>query len=413
MKHKLSLKKLLCGLALSAVFLSAPANITANNPVNCSIIAEAAETTPKLVSEKSGTFYIGEKCTITLENSGTSKIKWSTTNKKVASIKTNGNQVTVTAKKKGTAYVCAKVNKKTYKYKVVVKNAALSASKKSINTGASFSLSCKYVSPSSKWTVSNKNILSITKLNTNKYTVTAKKAGTAYVKVNSGGKTVKCKVTVKNVKVKKVSLSKKSLSISVGQTETLTPSITPTNATNKNVTWKSKNTKIATVSSNGTVKGIRAGTTTITVTTKDGKKTAKCTVTVTKPAATPTVISGWEKKQYTVSVGQTFTVRYNNSSISDPEYEYVIPEYHIYKNGVLVDMITGEFDGMPYIQEVFSDMRGDGFYVTYKALTPTSYVLCQDDEAVYYATNALTSSENKLMLAFEENGMKRTEIIIK
>ncbi|MBQ9361437.1 MAG: Ig-like domain-containing protein, partial [Lachnospiraceae bacterium] len=50
--------------------------------------------------------------------------------------------------------------------------------------------------------------------------------------------------------------------------------------TTKNVTWKSSNKKVATVDKNGKVKGIKKGTATVTVTTKDGKKKAVCKVTV-------------------------------------------------------------------------------------------------------------------------------------
>lgn len=66
----------------------------------------------------------------------------------------------------------------------------------------------------------------------------------------------------------------------VGANETLVATVSPFAAKNKSVTWKSSNTKIATVDSNGNVKGLRTGKATITVTTVDGKKTAKCTVTV-------------------------------------------------------------------------------------------------------------------------------------
>ena len=54
------------------------------------------------------------------------------------------------------------------------------------------------------------------------------------------------------------------------------------NATNKDVTWTSSNSTVATVSE-GTVSAISLGTTTITVTTKDGNKTASCTVNVIDP----------------------------------------------------------------------------------------------------------------------------------
>lgn len=67
----------------------------------------------------------------------------------------------------------------------------------------------------------------------------------------------------------------------VGANETLTATITPAAATDKTVTYKSSDTSVATVDSTGKVSGVKAGTADITVTTKDGSKTAKCTVTVT------------------------------------------------------------------------------------------------------------------------------------
>ena len=68
--------------------------------------------------------------------------------------------------------------------------------------------------------------------------------------------------------------------VQIGKTATLTASVQPSNATNKNVTWQSSNTGIATVN-NGTVTGVAIGEAAITATTTDGNKTANCTVTVT------------------------------------------------------------------------------------------------------------------------------------
>ena len=65
-----------------------------------------------------------------------------------------------------------------------------------------------------------------------------------------------------------------------GDTQTLTATISPSNATNKSVTWSSSNTSVATVSSSGLVTAKAAGSTTITVKTNDGNKTATCAVTV-------------------------------------------------------------------------------------------------------------------------------------
>ena len=94
-----------------------------------------------------------------------------------------------------------------------------------------------------------------------------------------------------SIKPTKVTLNCKTTTLNTGLTTTLTPTILPSNATNKSVTWKSSNTKIATVE-NGLITAIKAGKSTITVTTVDGKKTAKCTVTVKSiPVSTITSIA--------------------------------------------------------------------------------------------------------------------------
>ena len=84
------------------------------------------------------------------------------------------------------------------------------------------------------------------------------------------------------VSVTSVSLNKSTLDIKVEETATLTATINPTNATNKNVTWESDNTQIATVDTAGKVTAIKEGTAKITVKTKDGNYTATCIVTVSK-----------------------------------------------------------------------------------------------------------------------------------
>ncbi|MDT2604665.1 Ig-like domain-containing protein [Enterococcus dongliensis] len=76
-------------------------------------------------------------------------------------------------------------------------------------------------------------------------------------------------------------MNKTTTSLVVGANETLSATVAPTNTTDKTVTYKSSDTSVATVDSTGKVSGVKAGTADITVTTKDGSKTAKCTVTVT------------------------------------------------------------------------------------------------------------------------------------
>ncbi|MCX7987227.1 MAG: alpha-amylase family glycosyl hydrolase, partial [Bacteroidales bacterium] len=91
--------------------------------------------------------------------------------------------------------------------------------------------------------------------------------------------------TASAVSVTSVSVSPSSASLFVGQTLLLTATISPSNATNQNVTWSSSNNAIATVSSTGLVTANAAGTATITVRTEDGNKTATSTITVSNPTS--------------------------------------------------------------------------------------------------------------------------------
>ena len=140
------------------------------------------------------------------------------------------------------------------------------------------------------WTSSNEAVASVSGDGLTG-TVKALKAGTTTITVTTadGAKTATCVVTVTRP-VTGVSLSETTKSLAVGESFNLTATISPEDATNKNVTWTSSDASIATVSGDGltgTVQALKAGTTTITVTTADGAKTATCVVTVTAAAGTP------------------------------------------------------------------------------------------------------------------------------
>jgi endo-1,4-beta-xylanase len=132
-------------------------------------------------------------------------------------------------------------------------------------------------------------------------TVTAVAAGTAIITVTTedGGKTASVTVNVvQSVPVTGITLNKTSLTLTIHSSEKVLSTITPSNATNKNVTWSSSNNNVATVAPDGTITAVNfssggnnkftsspaTGAATITATTADGGKTAAITVNTTMAA---------------------------------------------------------------------------------------------------------------------------------
>lgn len=86
-------------------------------------------------------------------------------------------------------------------------------------------------------------------------------------------------ITPVNIPVTKVTLTPTTITLVKGKSVKLKATVSPSNATNKNITWISNNAKVATIDKNGTVKGVKKGQAKITVKTSNGK-TATCTVKV-------------------------------------------------------------------------------------------------------------------------------------
>ncbi len=117
--------------------------------------------------------------------------------------------------------------------------------------------------------------------------------------------------TPSTVSVTGVSLNKESLSLVEGSSETLTATVSPNNASNKAISWKSSATDVATVDGNGKVTALKAGVATVTVTTADGGKTASCQVTVTEQAKI--VVTGNTAKVPVQGGTAEFNIQYNTS----------------------------------------------------------------------------------------------------
>ncbi len=167
------------------------------------------------------------------------------------------------------------------------------------------------------YTSSNANVASVSADGV----VTAKAAGEATITVTTkdGSKTATCKITVNaaTVPVSGVELSTATGSLVVGESATLTATVSPANASNKEVSFATDNADVATVDANGKITAVGAGVATITVTTKDGSKTATCKVTVTEATVSVSGVS-FDKSTMNLNVGDTAkitaTVRPENAT---------------------------------------------------------------------------------------------------
>lgn len=256
-----------------------------------------------VISKKAITLTIGKSTTLKVKNAK-GKIKWKSSNSKIASVSKRGK---VTGKKTGKAKITAIVNKRHYRCIVTVKatrkvtkvtNVKLNKKNITLKAGKAYTLKAS-VSPSKAsnkalaWKSSNKSIASVN----SKGVVSAKKAGTVTITATAkdgSKKKASCKVTVKKAsksasdkRVSKIIVSSKK-SVNINGTLQLNVSVQPSGLS-KTFTWKSDNTKIATVSSTGLVKGVSAGTVKITVTTNDKwKDSISVYITVNQPQNTPT-----------------------------------------------------------------------------------------------------------------------------
>lgn len=177
-----------------------------------------------------------------------------------------------------------------------------------------------------KWTSSNEAVVTVDAAGK----LTAKAAGKAIITaITSDGNVMYCIVTVDNIKVSKITITTTtSNKIATGKKVTLKATVTPSNAYNKGVTWKSSNTKVATVSSSGVVttkKKMGGKTVTITATAKDGSgKKASYKIYVKKGIVKKVYISGVKsvkagKKLYlkgktSASSGANRTLKWSSSN---------------------------------------------------------------------------------------------------
>lgn len=168
-----------------------------------------------------------------------------------------------------------------------------------------------------EWASSNPEVVQVYSSGDRRGQVVPQNPGIATITVSSQENpavTYDCIVTVTATRpVESISLNLKELTFENWDEQPLHVNFVPTNATNRNVTWKSDNESVATVSKGGTVTPVSNGTANITATTEDGNYTATCKVTVEIPELTLSL----DKTELTLT--QTEEQQKLTATVSDPE----------------------------------------------------------------------------------------------
>lgn len=168
------------------------------------------------------------------------------------------------------------------------------------------------------WTSSDEAVATVSKSGQ----VTAIHAGTASITAMTEGIKGSATVTVKAkaVNVTEIVLSKTELSMVEGDVASLTATVLPENATNKNVSWRTSNSAVVTVDQTGKVTAVMAGEALVFASSEDGSKTASCKVIVTKKSI-PVSSIRFDNQQVHIKVGDSaalsYTVEPENATTDD------------------------------------------------------------------------------------------------
>ena len=299
-----------------------------------------------------------EKLTATVEptNATNKNVTWSSDHEAIATVDQNG---AVTARRGGQATITvttadgSKTATCTVRVRIQigepVQSVGLNKTELALEVGKTGTLEAK-VEPSDAtnknvtWSSSNSEVATV-----DNGVVTAVSAGEAIITVTTedGAKTATCKVTVnapQTVPVTGVTLDKAELTLEKGSTGTLEAKVEPSDATNKNVTWSSSNSEVATVD-NGVVTAVSAGEAIITVTTEDGAKTATCKVTVNAPQTVPVTGVTLDKAELTLEKGSTGTLKATvapqNATNNTVTWSSSNPEFATVANGTVTAVSAG------------------------------------------------------------------------
>ena len=244
----------------------------------------------------------GETATLTAtvlpENATDKTVTWTSDTPAVATVADG----VVTAVAEGTAKITAKAGDAsvlcsvTVKKKVIaVESVTLDPTSLELTVGGTAALTATVLPENATdktvtWSCDNTAVATVAD-----GVVTAVAEGTAKVTAHAGDASAVCTVTVKAdvVKVTEITINEADFSLAVGETKTLTATVKPENASDKTVTWTSDQPGIASVSAEGVVTGVAAGTAKITVKANGGDVSDFVNVTVTAAAPEGTTFEDW------------------------------------------------------------------------------------------------------------------------
>ena len=336
-----------------------------------------------MISETTRTLNVGDNFILNAmvlpATASNQTITWSSNDNTVATVE-NG---TVTGLAAGTAIITATSEDGQFTATCIVTvvnvdviGVTLSETSKNIEIEESFMLTATIAPanatfPQVNWSSSNSNIATV-----ENGVVTGVAVGTATITATTvnGNFTATCEVTVENIAVTGISLSELSKTIKVDENFTLTATVLPANAFNKNITWTSSNTTVATVE-NGLVKGLTAGTTTITATTVDGSFTATCEVTVENIAVTSVSLSETLK---TIKVDESFTL----TATVSPANAFNKNVTWSSSNNAVATVENGVVKGLTVGNATITVTTVDGDYTATCEVTVTPTVGIEDPEAI-------------------------------
>lgn len=325
--------------------------------------------------------------TVSPGDASNKKVSWSVDKPEIASISAEGIVSPISA---GTAVVTVRTEDgdftasctiKVTTKSVAVTSVGLDHNQLQLVAGGDTATLTAIVSPSNatnkhvRWETDKSDVASITA----EGVVSPKSKGTAVVTVTTedGGFTAKCTidVTAPIVGVTGLALDRNSLRlVAKGDTATLTITVSPSNATNKDVTWSSDAPAVATVS-NGVVTPVAHGQATITVITADGSKTASCVVTVESPAGGAIQTSSSTSSYVSVadlSIPQSFTLEawVKPSDVSTSAAQYVVSKQ---KTGVGKNQFRLGFEsGRVYFMMTGPGNEGGLWNEDYQLATPVA-----------------------------------------